>query len=320
MKDIHYPSFGIILLVLTAFLIYGCSSNHTHQDSVQPTKSLGNTPIEQATTLIDLNLQGQNRLLSSLGAFGFAKDSLGGDEPVVVYTFNCDAKKVEQQDFLGETHNTLSVVNTKKGSVAVSLLHGLNNVMRPEFEFFNVDIGSQIIDMLKAKGFELKRSVRPEPGLVNNILFKDDDKGTAVTAYVSAYANPLSTTVFLDVRSYELLSQKKVTDNSPIYEEADIMPSFPGGGEAIEKYLNDNIKYPKVARKNGVQGRVEVSFVVERDGTLSNIRVARSVDPLLDKEAKRVILAMPRWKPGKKDGNEVRVRYKLPVTFSLIEK
>lgn len=320
MKDIHYPSFGIILLVLTAFLIYGCSSNHTHQDSVQPTKSLGNTPIEQATTLIDLNLQGQNRLLSSLGAFGFAKDSLGGDEPVVVYTFNCDAKKVEQQDFLGETHNTLSVVNTKKGSVAVSLLHGLNNVMRPEFEFFNVDIGSQIIDMLKAKGFELKRSVRPEPGLVNNILFKDDDKGTAVTAYVSAYANPLSTTVFLDVRSYELLSQKKVTDNSPIYEEADIMPSFPGGGEAIEKYLNDNIKYPKVARKNGVQGRVEVSFVVERDGTLSNIRVARSVDPLLDKEAKRVILAMPRWKPGKKDGKEVRVRYKLPVTFSLIEK
>ena len=314
MKDIHYPSFGIILLVLTAFLIYGCSSNHYHKDSEQPTKSLGNTPIEQATTLIDLNLQGQNRLLSSLGAFGFAKDSLGGDEPVVVYTFNCDAKKVEKQDFLGETHNTLSVVNTKKGSVAVSLLLDLS----PEFEFFNVDIGSQIIDMLKAKGFELKRSVRPEPGLVNNILFKDDDKGTSVTACVSVYANPLSTTVGLDVRSYELLSQKKVTDNSPIYEEADIMPSFPGGGEAIEKYLNDNIKYPKVARENGVQGRVEVSFVVERDGTLSNIRVARSVDPLLDKEAKRVILSMPRWKPGKKDGKEVRVRYKLPVTFRLI--
>lgn len=313
MKNIHYPSFGIILLVLTAFLIYGCSSNHSHQDSEQPTKSLGNTPIEQATTLIDLNLQGQNRLLSSLGAFGFAKDSLGGDEPVVVYTFNCDAKKVEKQDFLGETHNTLSVVNTKKGSVAVSLLLDLS----PEFEFFNVDIGSQIIDMLKAKGFELKRSVRPEPGLVNNILFKDDDKGTAVTACVSVYVNPLSTTVGLDVRSYELLSQKKVTDNSPIYEEADIMPSFPGGGEAIEKYLNDNIKYPKQARENDVQGRVVVSFVVERDGTLSNIRVVRSADPLLDKEANRVILSMPRWKPGKKDGNEVRVRYKLPVTFRL---
>jgi len=131
MKNIHYPSFGIILLVLTAFLIYGCSSNHSHQDAEQPTKSLGNTPIEQATTLIDLNLQGQNRLLSSLGAFGFAKDSLGGDEPEVVYTFNCDAK-VEKQDYLGETHNTLSVVNTKKGSVAVWLLHDLNNVMRPE--------------------------------------------------------------------------------------------------------------------------------------------------------------------------------------------
>lgn len=316
MKNIHYPSFGIILLVLTAFLIYGCSSNHSHQDSEQPTKSLGNTPIEQATTLIDLNLQGQNRLLSSLGAFGFAKDSLGGDEPVVVYTFNCDAK-VEKQDYLGETHNTLSVVNTKKGSVAVWLLHDLNNVMRPELEFFNVDIDSQIIDMLKAKGFELKRSGRPEPGIVNNILFKDDDKGTAVTAYVDVNANPLSTTVGLDVRSYELLSQKKVTDNSPIYEEADIMPSFPGGGEAIEKYLNDNIKYPKQARENDVQGRVVVSFVVERDGTLSNIRVVRSADPLLDKEANRVILSMPRWKPGKKDGNEVRVRYKLPVTFRL---
>lgn len=136
-------------------------------------------------------------------------------------------------------------------------------------------------------------------------------------AYVGVNANPLSTTVSLDVRSYELSSQKKVTDNSPIYEEADIMPSFPGGGEAMEKYLNDNIKYPKQARENDVQGRVVVSFVVERDGTLSNIRVVRSVDPLLDKEANRVISSMPRWKPGKKDGNEVRVRYKLPVKFRL---
>jgi len=171
--------------------------------------------------------------------------------------------------------------------------------------------------MLKAKGFELKRSKRPEPGIVNNILLKNDDKGTAVIAYVGVNANPLSTTVSLDVRSYELSSQKKVTDNSPIYEEADIMPSFPGGREAMEKYLNDNIKYPKQARENDVQGRVVVSFVVERDGTLSNIRVVRSVDPLLDKEANRVISSMPRWKPGKKDGNEVRVRYKLPVKFRL---
>lgn len=317
MKSIHLIHlFGIILLVLTTFLTFSCSPNHTHKDPEQPTMSLGNAPTDQAAKLIDLNLQGPDQMLSSLGAFGFAKDSLGGDEPMVVYTRNCEVK-VETQDNMGKTVNTLSVVNTKKGSVAVRFQPDLNNVMT-ELEFFNVDIGSQIINLLKAKGFELKRSVRPEPGIENNILFKDNGNGTAVTVYVSVYANPLSTTVSFKVSSYELLSQKKVADNSPIYEKADIMPSFPGGEAAIEKYLSENIKYPKIARENGVEGSVIVSFIVERDGTLSNIRTERSVDPLLDKEANRVILSMPRWKPGKKNGNEVRVRYKLPVTFRLI--
>ncbi len=102
-----------------------------------------------------------------------------------------------------------------------------------------------------------------------------------------------------------------------IFEVVEEMPSFPGGNGALISYLASNIKYPVVAQENGVQGRVNVSFVVERDGSISDVRVARSVDPSLDREAQRVVKSMPRWKPGKQNGSAVRVKYTVPVVFRL---
>ena len=102
-----------------------------------------------------------------------------------------------------------------------------------------------------------------------------------------------------------------------IFDVVEEMPSFPGGNGALMSYLASNIKYPVVAQENGVQGRVIVSFVVERDGSISDVRVARSVDPSLDREAQRVVKSMPRWKPGKQNGSAVRVKYTVPVVFRL---
>ena len=95
------------------------------------------------------------------------------------------------------------------------------------------------------------------------------------------------------------------------------MPSFPGGMGALNKYLHDNVHYPVVAQENGVQGRVTISFVVEKDGSVTDVKVAKSVDPSLDKEALRVVRGMPRWTPGKQNGATVRVKYNVPVVFRL---
>lgn len=102
-----------------------------------------------------------------------------------------------------------------------------------------------------------------------------------------------------------------------VFEVVEQMPSFPGGDAALMQYLRDNIKYPVVAQENGVQGRVVVSFVVEKDGSITDVKVVRSVDPSLDKEAQRVVKSMPKWIPGKQNGSAVRVKYNVPVSFKL---
>jgi protein TonB len=82
-------------------------------------------------------------------------------------------------------------------------------------------------------------------------------------------------------------------------------------------WLQKNLKYPAAAQENGIQGRVLVSFIVNKDGSIVEPKIIRSVDPSLDKEAARVVSSMPRWKPGKQRGKAVRVKYTLPVTFRL---
>ena len=102
-----------------------------------------------------------------------------------------------------------------------------------------------------------------------------------------------------------------------VFEVVEQMPSFPGGDKALLEYLSSNIKYPVVAQENGVQGRVVVSSVVEKDGSITDVKVVRSVDPSLDKEAQRVVKSMPKWIPGKQNGSAVRVKYNVPVSFKL---
>ncbi len=102
-----------------------------------------------------------------------------------------------------------------------------------------------------------------------------------------------------------------------IFVVVEEQPEFPGGNAAMMKFLSDNIKYPVIAQENGIQGRVITNFVVERDGSITDVQVVRGVDPSLDKEAVRVIQSMPKWKAGRQRGSAVRVRFTLPVVFRL---
>ena len=106
-------------------------------------------------------------------------------------------------------------------------------------------------------------------------------------------------------------------EETKVFDIVEQQPLFPGGPAALMKYLSENTKYPVVAQENGVQGRVTVQFVVEKDGSISDVHVLRGVDPSLDKEAVRVVKSMPRWTPGKQNGITVRVNYRVPVLFRL---
>ena len=109
----------------------------------------------------------------------------------------------------------------------------------------------------------------------------------------------------------------KHEEENKVFDIVEQQPMFPGGPAALMKYLSEHTKYPVVAQENGVQGRVTVQFVVEKDGSISDVHVLRGVDPSLDKEAVRVVKSLPRWTPGKQNGITVRVNYRVPVLFRL---
>ena len=116
----------------------------------------------------------------------------------------------------------------------------------------------------------------------------------------------------------QVIAAPKVEDEQPVsIAMVEQKPEFPGGEAAMYKWLGDNIVYPSAASEEGVQGRVVVEFVVGKDGSISNVKLVRPRHPALDKEALRVVKAMPKWLPGRNNGQPVKVTYTLPVTFKL---
>ena len=110
-----------------------------------------------------------------------------------------------------------------------------------------------------------------------------------------------------------VISQK----NEKVFDVVEQMPEYPGGMQALFEFLKENIKYPEDAQKQKVEGRVLAKFVVETDGSISNIEVVKHAFPSLDAEAVRVIQAMPKWSPGKQKGQAVRVKFVVPINFNL---
>ena len=121
----------------------------------------------------------------------------------------------------------------------------------------------------------------------------------------------------VEVKYVPVEVEEEEVEEQQIFQVVEEMPEFPGGMSECMKFLGKNIKYPTISQENGVQGRVIVQFVVNRDGSIVDPVVVRGVDPYLDKEALRVIQMMPKWKPGKQRGKAVRVKYTVPVMFRL---
>lgn len=122
--------------------------------------------------------------------------------------------------------------------------------------------------------------------------------------------------LFVFISNAQDIRQKEPID--PLLAKGpDTLPEFPGGVVALEKYLEDNLKYPQNAKKSGIEGTLYVMFVVDKEGKITNPKVFRGLSEQLDAEAIRVITAMPQWKPGTKNGENVNVEYTIPVSFKL---
>ena len=140
---------------------------------------------------------------------------------------------------------------------------------------------------------------------------KPDDKDRTALKTQEKTETPVTTT---NKKEETPVKQQEPVQSNTVYDAVEQMPAFPGN---LNGFISSNLKYPAIAEENGVQGRVIVQFVVDRDGSISDIKVVRSVDASLDREAVRLVRSMPRWTPGKQNGKAVRVRYTLPINFRL---
>lgn len=151
------------------------------------------------------------------------------------------------------------------------------------------------------------------PVVVDSMKVEDESKLMISDEQVATTVNKEVVEV-VEQKQEEVVVEQKEEEVFVVVEE---MPEFPGGTLALRQYLASAVKYPVVAQENGIQGKVYVNFVVEKDGSVTKAKIARGVDPSLDAEALRVVSTLPRWKPGKQRGAPVRVSYTVPISFKL---
>lgn len=144
-----------------------------------------------------------------------------------------------------------------------------------------------------------------------------NESKTAVGAFTVEGNDEEGGTILKAVEEIAAPEPPKHEEENKIFDVVEQMPAFPGGPAALMQYLSSHVKYPAVAEENGISGRVTVQFVVERDGSVTDVKTMKSVDPSLDREAERVVKSMPKWIPGKQNGSPVRVKYFVPVVFRL---
>jgi len=133
----------------------------------------------------------------------------------------------------------------------------------------------------------------------------------------SIIASTEDQTEYIDITEFETIQVEEEPEEEAPFMVVEDMPEFPGGTAALLEYLRKNIKYPSICREQGIQGRVLIQFIVNKDGSIVDPEVVKGVNPYLDKEALRVISTMPSWKPGSQRGKPVRVKFTVPVNFKL---
>lgn len=160
---------------------------------------------------------------------------------------------------------------------------------------------------------EVKPPPPPPPPKVSDVLniVEDDVELDDELELMDTEANENTE---IDYQAIEVVEEE---EDAPVFFIVEQMPVFPGGEEALRKYIAQSVKYPAIAQENGIQGRVFVAFVVNTKGEVTDVKIARGVDPNLYKEAIRVVSNMPKWTPGKQRGKAVKVSYTVPINFVL---
>lgn len=154
----------------------------------------------------------------------------------------------------------------------------------------------------------------PPPQVIEVLNIVDDDVEIEDELIIDT---EVTDDMVIDVAPVVSTREEEEEEDTQIFFIVEEMPEFPGGEPALRQFIANAIKYPVIAQENGIQGRVYVTFVVNTDGSIADARIARGVDPSLDKEALRVVNSLPKWKPGKQRGKPVRVSYTVPINFVL---
>ncbi len=162
---------------------------------------------------------------------------------------------------------------------------------------------------------EIKPPPPPPPQTVEVLNIVDND--VEIEDELKIEDTEADDNTVIDVAPVVVQKEEEEEEESKVFFIVEEMPEFPGGEMALRSWLSSHIKYPVIAQENGIQGKVYVTFVVGKDGSISNATVARGVDPSLDKEALRVVNELPKWKPGKQRGKPVNVSYTVPINFVL---
>ena len=226
----------------------------------------------------------------------------------------------------------------KYGAVAILLMVGAffffsNRNGSPDATFMesltdsiaSLDSAAEMVDpALEAKesAHSIQAEVKPEPKVENKKPEPEPKPATSsgkVESTSQTAAKPEPAKPVEAATSNNAAAESQATKADAIHEVVDEPPSFPGGDAARIAFLSNNLRYPAVAMEQGIQGRVVTQFVVDKDGSITDVKVVRSLDPMLDKEAVRLVKSMPKWTPGKLNGSPVRVKYILPLSFRLEE-
>jgi len=173
----------------------------------------------------------------------------------------------------------------------------------------DANVEEEIIPITRVE--EVKPPPPPKPQVVEVLEIVDDDTEIEEELEIDDSESDEST----EVAAVE--EEEEESDEVFQFAVIEDKPAFPGGMDKLMVWLVKHTKFPQIAKENGIQGRVFVQFVIGKTGKVSDVKIARGVDPYLDKEAKRVVAAMPNWKPGKQRGKPVKVSYIVPINFKL---
>lgn len=222
-----------------------------------------------------------------------------------------DLKKSQKAD-LESKKSLFFQIGVVLALTAVFFAFNIKQYERPEF-----DLGTLELDIIEEEDIPITRPEEPPPPPPpepsHELIIVDDDVEIDEEFIIDAEAN-------LDeaIPDYTpIIFEEEEAADDYIFTIVEENPAFPGGTEAMYKYLRENMRYPTMAREAGIQGTVFVTFVVERDGSITNVEVVRGIGGGCDEEAIRVVRSMPRWSPGKQRNQPVRVQFNLPVRFML---